>query len=219
MHEKNDLDYWSLIHPLHCFHCYAPFCTFPFLPVWTYMMQARGHFVGAIGSSLKHTMSPMWRLHDGMCHLESFCRLLRYSVDQCCHACRTRAWHKHQCCNKYIELAGDSVSGKASRWSTTRKFPGIRASILSSGCERGVRGLEFKHTSICIRLVVSCSNLSSVREVCLISYFCMYQELYFAGDIYSCMVSYRVCWSCLVPDIPIPFRGLPSAGVRLSPGK
>ena len=28
-------------------------------------------------------------------------------------------------------------------------------------------------------------------EVCLISYFCMYQELYFAGYIYSCMVFYR----------------------------
>ena len=50
----------------------------------------------------------------------------------------------------------------------------------------------------------------NVVEVCLISYFCMYQELYFAEYIYSCMLSYRafVCWSCLVPDILIPFWGL-----------
>ena len=28
-----------------------------------------------------------------------------------------------------------------------------------------------------------------VVEVCLISHFCMYQELYFVGYIYSCMLS------------------------------
>ena len=49
---------------------------------------------------------------------------------------------------------------------------------------------------------------------CLINYFCMSQELYFAGYIYSSMLSYSMSVDspvvqCLVPDVPIPFQGLP----------
>ena len=46
--------------------------TFPFLPGMTSMIQARGHFIGASGSSRKHTLSPTRRLREGMCHLESY---------------------------------------------------------------------------------------------------------------------------------------------------
>ena len=47
-------------------------------------------------------------------------------------------------------------------------------------------------------IVLCVKEQLSVVEVCLISYFCMYQELYFAGYIYCCMSSYTVC--CLVPS-------------------
>ena len=80
--------------------------------------------------------------------------------DQLCQRCPIRTRHRCQRRNKGIEHAGDSVSGKASRRAPTRKFAGIRASILSSGCGRGVRDLESKHPSICVRTVVSSSKVS-----------------------------------------------------------
>ena len=133
--------------------------TLPFPPGWTSTIRARGHFIGVIGSLRKHTMSPTQRLRDGTAHLDSFCKLVIYLVDQHCQKCRTRAWHKHQCRNKDIEVVGDSVSSKASRGAPTRKCPGVRASILSSGCGRGVRSLEFRHASICVKTVVSSSSV------------------------------------------------------------
>ena len=129
--------------------------TLPSPPGWTSTIQARGNFVGAIGSSRRHTLSSTQRLRDGTGHLEYFCKLVRYSVDQRCEKCRTRAWHKCQCRNRGIEVAGDSVSGNASMGAPTRKCPGVRASIPSSGYGRGVRGLEFKHASLCAKRVVS----------------------------------------------------------------
>ena len=82
--------------------------TFPSCPGWTSTMRARGHFVGAIGSSRNHTMSPTQTLCDGTGHIDSFCKLVRYSVDQRCQKCRTRARHKRQRRNKDTEVAGDS---------------------------------------------------------------------------------------------------------------
>ena len=122
-------------------------------------MWARGHFVGAIGSLHKHTMSPTRRLCDGTGHLDSFRKLVRYFMDHHCQKCRTSAWHKRQHHNTDIEVAGDSVSGKASRGAAMRKCPEVRAPIRSSGCGRGNRGLEFRHACICARTVVSSSKL------------------------------------------------------------
>ena len=101
--------------------------TFPSLPGWTSTIRAKGHLVGGIGSSPKHNISPTQMLRDGTGHLDSFCKLVRYSVDQLCRKCRTRAWHKRQRLNADIEVAGDSVFGKASRGAPD------------------VGGLEFKH--------------------------------------------------------------------------
>ena len=78
--------------------------TLPFPPGCTSTIRARGHFIGAIGSTRKHTMSSTSRLHDGMGHLHSFCKLVRYSRDQHCQKCRTRAWQKRQHCNKDMNL-------------------------------------------------------------------------------------------------------------------
>ena len=58
---------------------------------------------------------------------------------------------------------------------------------------------------------ISAKGMAPVVKVCIISYFCMSQELYSAGYIYSCMLSYKhVCSSdeCDKYQIPIPFRGL-----------
>ena len=134
--------------------------TLPSPPGWTSMIRARGHFIRAIGSSRKHTIQPTWRLCDRTGHLDSFSKLVRYSVDQCCQKCCARAWHKRQRCSKYIEAAGSSIFGKASRGAPTRKCPGVRASVPSSGCGRGVRGLEFKHASICVKTVVNSSTVN-----------------------------------------------------------
>ena len=132
----------------------------PSPPARTSMIQARGHFVVAKGSLRRHTTSPTQRLRDRTGHLDSFCRLVIYSVDQCCQKCRTRAWHRHQCHNKDIEVVGVSVFVKASIRASTRKCRSVRISIPSSGCGKGVRGLEFKLASICFKTVVSFSKVS-----------------------------------------------------------
>ena len=116
-----------LINPFHRPHCYNPH--FPSPPGWTSKMQARGHLVGAIGSSRNHTISPTRMLRDEPGHLDSFLKLVRYSVDHRCQKCRTSTWHKCQCHNTVIEVAGDSVSSKASRRAPTRKCAGVRAPI------------------------------------------------------------------------------------------
>ena len=141
--------------------------TLPSLPGWNYTIRARGHFVGAFGSSRRHTMSPTLRLRDGTGHLDSLCKLVIYLVDQRCQKCHTRAWHKHQRRNKDIEVVGVSISGKASRGAPTRKCPGVSTSIPSSGCARGVRGLEFKHASICVKTVASSSKVSQTLPTIL----------------------------------------------------
>ena len=52
----------------------------------------------------------------------------------------------------------------------------------------------------------------NVVELCLISYFCMYQELYYARYINNSMSSYTACVCvCSKCQIPIPLRGLSMA--------
>ena len=125
--QGNYLDYGALVNPFHCSHCHYPHLSIPSRV--NFYDTSKRPFVGAIGSARTHTTSPTRRLRDGTGHLDSFRWLVIYSADRHCQKCRTSAWHKRQRHNTDIEVAHDSVSGKASRGAPTRKCPGVRASF------------------------------------------------------------------------------------------
>ena len=68
--------------------------TSPSLPACVSETRAIGQCVGTKPSSLTTTTSPSMRLREGECHLRSFWRVTRYSDNQRCQKCLTRAWQR-----------------------------------------------------------------------------------------------------------------------------
>ena len=77
--------------------------TFPLSPGWIAVTWVNSHFVGTMGSSRKHTMSPTLMLREGVCHFHRRCYSFKYSKDHRDQKCRTKVWHKRQCFKSDID--------------------------------------------------------------------------------------------------------------------
>ena len=146
--------------------------TLPSSPGWTLIILARTHLVGNVGSPINDTMSPTCRLRDGLFHLTNFCRWSRYSVDHRFQKLRVMAWHKCQRLNKVTDCDVLGCSGRASNGRPTKKCPGVKASMPSVPSGNGVSGLELRHASIWVTMVVNSSNVNLLspitRQRCLL---------------------------------------------------
>ena len=131
--------------------------TLPSLPGCISSIRARGHLVGLETSPCMQTSSPACKFGEGRFHFNSRCRLVKYSVDQRFQRCHTKVWQRCQHCNNDNLWNGWGGSSKASMGPSIKKWPGVRASISSSSCGRGVNGLELRHASIWVNTVVSSS--------------------------------------------------------------
>ena len=138
--------------------------TFPSLPGCVLTTRASGHFVGAKGSSLRHTMSPVCRSLEGVCHSWNFHKLSRYSLDQRVHECWTRRW---QSCHLFNSptLSMSPSSGNTISGLPIKKCLGVNTSSASDASGRGVSGREFKQASTCTKMVVNSSKFSLTSPI------------------------------------------------------
>ena len=137
--------------------------TFPSCPGCALITHARGHLVGIVGSSRRHTMVSTCMFGVGFCHFDNLFKVLRYSFDHRFQKWVVSFWHKFHLRNM-VTGSRDSVgSGNAIRGFPIRKCPGVNTSNPSESSGRGISGLEFRHASIWVRVVVSSSyvNLAS----------------------------------------------------------
>ena len=68
--------------------------TFPSRAGCTSVIRARGHLVGLVGSSRRHTMSPTCTFCAGFFHFDSRFRVVRYSCDYRVQKWLVSLWHR-----------------------------------------------------------------------------------------------------------------------------
>ena len=127
--------------------------------------------------------------------------------------------------HRHLVLTETEVCDVSNVIEGTKPGPELDCCILKQHHEH-INHLKRELTDVCHNIVTIDEvnfDLKHVVKVWLITYFCMPLVLYFAGYIYSSMLSYRyawyvrssdtsdVSWSSLVPDVQISFRGLPIA--------
>lgn len=131
--------------------------TFPSFPGCTLVILAKGHLVGMVGSSRRHTMSLTCRFSVGSCHFANRFRVIRYSFDHLFQKWLVRFWQRFHLRSIEIGRRDSGGSGKAVNGFPMRKWPGVSTSIPSDSSGRGVSGLEFRQASICVKVVASSS--------------------------------------------------------------
>lgn len=121
---------------------------FPSFPKSSSFILPISHFAGSRFSSFKISKSLIIRFFRSFLHFVLCCRLDKYSADHLFQKCGWSCW---RCChlfNLFTLTSVTSSSGNSLRGAAMRKCPGVSGCRSDGSDNIGVRGLEFKHTSI-----------------------------------------------------------------------
>ena len=127
--------------------------TFPFFPGCVLIILARGHLVGIVGSSRRHTMSLTCRFPVSSGHFDNRFRVIKYSFDHLFQKWLVSFWQRFHLHSIVIGSRDSGGSGKGVNGFPMRKLPGVSIPIPSESSGIGASGLA----SNCVNVVANSS--------------------------------------------------------------